>query len=308
MGADRANGLRSEADAASTRRAYAADLAAFEGWCAQVGHTALPATPAVVAAYLKASPRRYAMTTLRRRIAAIARASAAIGAALETKHPDIRAAVRATGARYGEPARRAAALTVEGLAQLVAGCGDDLGGLRDRALLLVGFAGALRRSELVAIELDHFVETPAGFKLTVFGASNAGRSGPPREISLARAKKAKICPVRALQAWLARSGIRQGPVFRKVGRGGVISSRGLSADAVRQILRRRATEVGLKGVPLEAISPNSLRFGCIASAYLRGVQEERILAHAGHKSPLPLRRYRRRAQSASETLGLSARR
>lgn len=306
VGADKADGLRRKADAASTRLAYASDLRAFEKWCSEVGHTALPATPAIVAAYLRASPRSYAMATLRRRIAAIACASAAVGAPLDTKHPEIREAARATGARYGEPARRAAVLTTEDLRRLVTGCGDDLAGLRDRALLAVGFASALRRAELVAIDAEHLIETPAGLKLSVVPRSDAELSEQTREIFLERAKITQICPVRAMRAWLAGSGIQQGPVFRKVGRGGVVSRRGLSTDAVRQILRRRAADAGIKGLPLEAISPNSLRSGFVASAYRRGVQEEQIMAHAGHKSPTTLRKYRRRAQLPSDKLGLAA--
>lgn len=295
MGVEKADGLRSKAEPASTRRAYAADLAAFENWCVEVGHTALPATPAVVAAYMGASPRSYSIRTLRRRIAAIARASAAVGAPLDTKHPAIRAAVRATGASYGEPARRAAALTIEDLRLLVAGCGDDLGGLRDRALLVVGFAGALRRSDLVAIDHEHLIVEAAGLKLLVVGRSNQ-RRGQGHAILLAHAQIAEICPVRAVRAWLEASGIRDGPVFRKVGRGGVLSGRRLVADAVRQILQRRADEAGLKGSPGEPISPNGLRSGFITSAHRRGVQEEQIMAQTGHTSPVTMRNYRRRAK------------
>ena len=293
MGAKKADGLQSTADAASTRRAYAADLAAFENWCAQVGHTALPATPAVVAAYLGACPRSYAMTTLRRRIAAIACASAGVGAPLDTKHPEIRAAVRATGASYGEPGRRAAALSIEDLRLLVAGCGDDLSGIRDRALLVMGFAGALRRSDLVAIDHEHLIVDAAGLKLLVVGRSNQ-RRGQGHEILLAHAQIAAICPVRSVKAWLEASGIREGAVFRKVGRGGVVSGRRLVADAVRQILQRRADKAGLKGSPDEPISPNGLRSGFVTSAYRRGVQEEHIMAQTGHTSPVTLRNCRRR--------------
>lgn len=294
MGAKRVDELRSKTDGASTRRAYAADLAAFESWCGEVGHTALPATPAVVAAYLGASSRSYSMRTLRRRIAAIACASAALGAPLDTKHPAIRAAARAAGASYGEP-RRAAAFTVEDLRLLVACCSDDLGGLRDRALLVVGFAGALRRSELVAIDHEHLIVENAGLKLLVASRSNQ-RRGHGHEILLARAQIAEICPVRAVRAWLEASGIRDGPVFRKVGRGGVLSSRRLVADAVRQILQRLADEAGLKGSLGEPISPHGLRSGFVTSAYRRGVQEEQIMAQAGHTSPVTMRNYRLRAR------------
>ena len=282
--------------AAATHRAYAADLAAFEAWCARVGHTAVPATPAVVATYLRTQLPSYAMATLRRKMAAIARASAVHGAQLDTKSPEIRRALREIAVEHGEPARNAAALTIEDLHRLVAGCGQDLAGLRDRALLVVGFSGALRRSELVAIQHEHLVEVASGLKLFLAGRANAPGRSQSGEILMSRAQPADICPVRAVRAWLAVSGIQEGPVFRKVGRGGVLDKRGLSADAVRQILLRCAARVGLKGSPQEPISPNGLRSGFVTSAYRRGVPEDYIMAHAGHASPATMRKYRRRAK------------
>jgi integrase len=236
------------------------------------------------------------MATLRRKMAAIARASAAVGAQLDTKSPEIRQALRGFSAEYGEPARIAAALTIEDLRRLVAGCGEDLSGLRDRALLVVGFAGALRRSELVAIQHEHLVEVASGLKLFLVGRANAPGRYPSGEILMARAQPADICPVRVVRAWLAVSGIQEGPVFRKVGRGGVLGKRGLSADAVRQILLRCAARVGLKGSLQEPISPNGLRSGFVTSAYRRGIPEERIMAQAGHTSLATMRKYRRRAK------------
>lgn len=282
--------------AAATWRAYAADVAAFEAWCARDGHTALPATPAVVATYLRAQLPSYAMATLRRKMAAIARASSLLGARLDTKSPEIRQALRGIAAEYGEPARNAAALTIEDLRRLVAGCGEDLVGLRDRALLVVGFAGALRRSELVAVQHEHLVEVASGLKLFIVGRANAPGRFPSGEIVMAPAQPADVCPVRVVRAWLAVSGIQEGPVFRKVGRGGVLGKRGLSSDAVRQILLRCAARVGLEGSRREPISPNGLRSGFVTSAYRRGIPEDRIMAQAGHASLATMRKYRRRAK------------
>lgn len=108
------------------------------------GFTAFPATPEVVGAYLAAKGEGYAMSTLRRRVAAIARASGAAGFPPNTSHPQIPETLRRIGVEYGEPARPAA-ITTDDIRRLVTGCGQDMTGLRDRALRLVGFAGALRR-------------------------------------------------------------------------------------------------------------------------------------------------------------------
>src|ERR1700755_784555 len=137
------------ADAPATLRAYAADLANYKAWCARHGFAPMPATPAVVGAYLAAAGEGYAIPTLRRRVAAIARACRVAGHPLDTKHPAIRETLRGIGRRHGSPARRSAALTTDDITKLSVICGATLSGKRDRALLLLGFAGALRRSELI---------------------------------------------------------------------------------------------------------------------------------------------------------------
>jgi len=151
MALAKAQAYRDAADAPSTLRAYAADLKNFEAWCARHSMTALPATPEVVGAYLAAAGEGYAMQTLRRRVAAIARASGLAGHPLDTKHPAIRETLRGIGRTHGSRGRRSAALTTTELKRLSGVCESGLAGDRDRALLLTGFAGALRRSELVAL-------------------------------------------------------------------------------------------------------------------------------------------------------------
>jgi hypothetical protein len=111
MALAKSQAYQDEADAASTLRAYAADLANFEAWCAKHRFTAMPATPEVVGAYLAAAGEGDAMPTLRRRVAAIARACGVAGHPLDTKHPAIRETLRGIGRKHGSPARRAAALT-----------------------------------------------------------------------------------------------------------------------------------------------------------------------------------------------------
>src|ERR1700741_2687629 len=136
------------ADAPATLRAYATDLANYRTWCDRHGFQPMPATPEVVGAYLAAAGEGYALPTLRRRVAAIARACGVAGHPLDTTHPAIPATLGGMGRRHGRPARPAAALPPTEMRKLCRACGTDLPGARDRALLLLGFAGALRRSEL----------------------------------------------------------------------------------------------------------------------------------------------------------------
>ena len=234
------------ADAPSTLRAYATDLANYGAWCAANGLVAMPATPEVVGAYLAAAGEGYAMPTLRRRVAAIARACGIAGQPLDTKHPAIRETLRGIGRKHGAPARRSAALTTTEVRKLARACGTTLAGARDRALLLVGFAAALRRSELVGLGVADLAWTTEGAVLRI-RRSKTDAEGAGADVAISRGRLPETCPVAALQAWLTQAGISDGPVFRKVNRGGGVESLRLSTDAVRQVLLKRAALAGVRG-------------------------------------------------------------
>ena len=283
------------ADAPATLRAYTADVAQFEAWCGKHGFTSMPATPHVVGAYLAAAGEGYALPTLRRRVAAIARACRVAGHPLDTKHPAIRETLRGIGRKHGTPPRRAAALTISEIRKLSRACGSDLAGARDRALFLIGFAGALRRSELVGLDVAHVTWTSDGLKLLI-ERSKTDSDGEGAEIAIPRGRSDETCPVTALQAWLVAAEITAGPVFRKVNRGGVVETARLSPDAVRQILLKRAARAGLKGTLAEPVSPHGLRAGFVTTAYRNGVPDEEIMGHTRHRSLTTMRSYVRRAK------------
>jgi integrase len=283
------------ADAPTTLRAYAADLANYKAWCDKHGFVAMPATPEVVGAYLAAAGEGYAMPTLRRRVAAIARACGVAGHPLDTKHPAIRETLRGIRRKHGRPSRRAAALTTAEVRKLSRACGAGLAGARDRALFLLGFAGALRRSELVGLDTEHVAWTDDGLKLLV-ERSKTDQQGEGAEIAIPRGRADDTCPVAALKAWLELSEIAAGPLFRKVNRGGVVETARLSADAVRQILLKRAAKAGLKGTLAEPVSPHGLRAGFVTTAYRNGVPDEEIMGHTRHRSLTTMRSYVRRAK------------
>src|SRR5271166_5672723 len=271
------------ADAPATLRAYAADLANYKAWSEKHGFTPMPATPEVVGAYLAAAGEGYALPTLRRRVAAIARACGVAGHPLDTRHPAIRETLRGIARKHGAPARRAAALTTVEVKRLSRACGTDLAGLRDRALFLVGFAGALRRSELVALDVEHVTWTRADMKLLIERSKTDGE-GEGAEIAIVRGQAPETCPVTALREWLTAAEISAGPLFRKVNRGGVVETGRLVPDAVRQILLRRAARAGLKGTLAEPVSPHGLRAGFVTTAYRNGVPDEEIMGHTRHRS------------------------
>ena len=283
------------ADAPTTLRAYAADLANYKAWCERHGFDPMPATPEIVGAYLAAAGEGYALPTLRRRVAAIARACGVAGHPLDTKHPAIRETLRGIGRKHGAPARRSAALTTAEVKKLSRACGTDLAGARDRALFLVGFAGALRRSELVALDVEHVTWTNAGMKLLI-ERSKTDAEGEGAEIAIPRGQSPETCPVAALQQWLTAAEISAGPLFRKVNRGGAVETARLVPDAVRQILLKRAAKAGLKGTLAEPVSPHGLRAGFVTTAYGNGVPDEEIMGHTRHRSLTTMRSYVRRAK------------
>jgi len=295
MAMAKAQAYQDAADAPSTLRAYASDLKNYEAWCGRHGLDALPATPEVVGAYLAAAGEGYAMQTLRRRVAAIARACGVAGHPLDTKHPAIRETLRGIGRTHGSRGRRSAALTTVELRKLSRVCEPGLAGDRDRALLLTGFAGALRRSELVALDVERLTWSNDGVKL-LLEKSKTDKAGEGAEIMIVFGRNEDTCPVRALRRWLDAAAITAGPVFRKVNKAGRVEARRLSEDAVRQILLRRAAQAGVKGSLTEPVSPHGLRAGFVTTAYRNGVPDEEIMGHTRHRSLTTMRSYVRRAK------------
>jgi site-specific recombinase XerD len=275
--------------AAATQRAYRSDWADFSLWCRSTGWPPLPAAPQAIAAYFASMAATHRRSTIRRRLAAIGQAHRRGGFAWTPSHPLIRTALRDIARRPDSAVRPSAALTRADLCKLVATCADDLAGLRDRALLLVGFAGALRRSELVGIDREHLVSRHTGLQLTLPGRKD-DPDGVGVDVSLRRDTCRETCPVRALEAWLVASDCPFGPVFRKVDLWGNIEHRRLNPDAVREILLRRAKQAGITVPAGERLSPHGLRAGFVAEATMVGVCDAEIMAHTRHADQKTMRR------------------
>jgi len=280
--------------APSTAKIYADDWAAFRVWCVGHGAPYLPAPPAVVAAYLAERATTLGRSGLRLILAAIAYHHRRAGLLWSSADPVIATVLRGILRAQQRPVRPAAALTSAELRRLLAGCGDDLAGTRDRALLLLGFAGALRRSELVALDREDVRLTGDGLVLRI-RQSKRDQEGQGADIGIARGSRRETCPVRALEAWLRRAGIAYGPVFRRLTAAGTIEGR-LTGNGVWKILRRRAAEAELTVAAGERLSPHGLRAGCITEAYLHGALDEQAAAHARQQSLATTQRYRRRAK------------
>ena len=305
---DAARGYAREALSQATLRAYEADWAHYQAWCREAGWAPLPAVPAGLAAYLSSMAATHGRATIRRRLVAIGQRHKLAGEAWVSAHPLIRATLRGMQRRHGVPARQAAAIGSPEVKRLVATCDAGLTGLRDRALLLLGLAAALRRSELVAVAREHLDFRSEGALRLLLPRAKGDQAGEGDWIGLPRGKGRDTCPVRALEDWLAATDCRYGPVFRKVDRWGNLSEGALHPDAVRQILLRRAAQAGLKVSGLERLSPHGLRAGFVTEAYQAGARDEHIMAHTRHRDLKTMRGYVRRARlvqdSPAKLLGL----
>ena len=235
---------------AHTQRAYATDWADFTAWCAAAGATALPATPQTVAGHLASLAGRLGPSGLRRRLAAIADRHRRAGQAWDPAQPELRATLRRLVADRADPARPAAVLGEAALRRLLASCGDDLAGRRDRALFLLVQATALRRAAVVALDREQLRLTAAGMTL----ATGAG------VLAVSRCPDSARCPVRAVEAWLRQARIDYGAVFRRVTAAGTLEDR-LSPQGVWRILRRRAALARLSLPAGTRLSPEGLRTG-----------------------------------------------
>ncbi|WP_249195526.1 site-specific integrase [Gluconobacter cerinus] len=290
---------RTAAYAPETLRAYAHDWQAFCHWCDEHDTPPLPAAPPVVAAWLHSLAPRFSRSALNRRLAAISYQHRMRGLEWSSGHAAIRTTLRAAGRVYGAPQKQAAALTSQEVRKLVAPehskTVEALADLRDRALLLIGFAGALRRSELVALTTETVRIVATGLKLHI-ARSKTDPEHRGEEIFLPRGKHRETCPVLALERWLKKAEIMDGPLFRSINRWEQVGRDALHPDAVRQILLRRARVAGLKVPSGERLSPHGLRAGFVTEAFRANARDEQIMAHTRHRDLSSMRSYVRRAR------------
>jgi integrase len=295
-----ARALARKSAAPATLRAYKADWTHYVAWCAAKNFVPVPADPATVGAYLAGMAATHAPTTIRRRLAAIGKMHRFNDLPWNAGHRDIQEPLRGLLREHGRPVQKAAALSLEMLRKLVATCEPSARGRRDRALLLFGFAGALRRSELVALTVEDVAIVPGGLRLRIF-RSKTDQAGQGAEIGIPRGRHAETCPVLAFEAWQAVARRKAGPLFRRVGAAGRIGAAALHPDAVRRILAHR---VGLAGITVDGfgrLSAHALRVGFITAAYEKGARDEDIMRHTRHRDPRTMRGYVQRAGLVGES-------
>lgn len=270
--------------AKATQRAYKADLTHFRAWGG-----VLPSTSGQIALYLAEHAKTFSVATLRRRLATLAKAHRAAGFANPVDTEEVALTLRGIRRTHGKPQRQARPLECVDVLRMLPGPGGAKA-VRDRALLLVGFAGAFRRSELVGLDLEDLAFVDEGVIVTL-RKSKTDQVGEGRKVAIPYGPES-ACPVRALREWIASGETLSGPVFRSVSRAGNISSSRLTPQAVALILKCAARRVGLDP---SSISGHSLRAGLATSAAKAGVSAWKIRQQTGHKSDAMLARYIRDA-------------
>jgi integrase len=249
----------------------------------------LPAAPETVALYLTDRAATLKTSSLARRLTTINRAHEAAG------HPSPATMQNAVVSEVWKGIRRIKGTAEEGktpfltvdLKKISRELPADLQGQRDRALLLVGFAGGFRRSELAALRLEDLKDTAEGMVATL-RKSKTDQEGQGRPVALPYGSDPLTCPVRAVRAWVKAAELVSGPLFRAVDQFGMVSDQALSPDSVAWIVKRAAGRVGLKAIEYAG---HSLRAGLATQAAMNGAGELAIMKQTGHRSLATVRKY-----------------
>ncbi len=286
--AERASEYASRSKSQATIDAYAAGWRDFLQFCRGRGATPLPASDDTVAGYLaELADAGLKAATIARRLVVISQAHKAA----DLSSPTTSSLVRRThaGIRHsiGTAQVAKAPAVVSDLKRMLDKLPGTRVGLRDRALLLVGFGGAFRRSELVALNVADLEFSSAGLVVMLRRAKN-DQEAAGRRVGIPYASMEKHCPVRSLQAWLESARIVDGPVFRSLDKFQRVQAGRLSDKAVARIVKRRAAAVGLDPA---RYAGHSLRAGLATSAAAGGASERVIMAQTGHRSADMVRRY-----------------
>lgn len=265
----------------NTRKAYRNDLTHYRAWGGTV-----PASAEQIAAYLTAHAGVLSIATLQRRLVSITKAHTMQGYP-DPVHSDlVKLTMRGIRRVHGKPQAQVSPILKEDLTVMLSHIPDTVKGKRDRALLLLGFCGALRRSELAAVKVENLEFIAQGIILTL-PRSKTDQTGQGRKIGIPRGR-GRICPVMAVNEWIVQSGADAGALFRGVTKGGMISGNKLSDRAIADIIKHYARKAGLNP---EKYSGHSLRSGLTTSAAQHGISSWKIRQQTGHKSDVMLARY-----------------
>lgn len=283
----------------NTMRAYKSDWQDFQGWCAERGRSHLPANAATVANYASfLADAGKKVPTIARKLAAIRFFHRGAGLDNPTDNAGVAAILKGIRRTVGTAARQKAPATVDVIHAMMARINaDSLQGKRDRALLLLGFAGAFRRSELVAITVEDLTFSEEGVDVFL-PKSKTDQEAKGQSVAILNGKALK--PADRLKEWLQASGITSGPIFRRFNRGDRLTAETLTDQAVALIVKKYADAAGLD---VANLSGHSLRAGFVTSAAENRASISRIMEVTRHRDPRTVETYVRRADRFKDHAG-----
>lgn len=283
----------------NTMRAYRSDWQDFQGWCADRGRSHLPANAATVANYASSlADAGKKVPTIARKLAAIRFFHRGAGLDNPTDNAGVAAILKGIRRTVGTAARQKAPATVDVIHAMMARINaDSLQGKRDRALLLLGFAGAFRRSELVAITVEDLTFSEEGVDVFL-PKSKTDQEAKGQSVAILNGKALK--PADRLKEWLQAAGITSGPIFRRFNRGDRLTSETLTDQAVALIVKKYADAAGLD---VASLSGHSLRAGFVTSAAENRASISRIMEVTRHRDPRTVETYVRRADRFKDHAG-----
>lgn len=291
---DRNDRYANNAKSANTKKAYVSDFTDFQNWCAvqEIALPSLPATPDTVGAYLAelAEVRGYKISTIERRLAAISQAHKTHNYESPTASQRVKDIMHAIRREFApqRPVRKVRPAVTNVVVRMVEPLGDLLIDVRDRALLLIGFAGAFRRSELAGLLVTDIVEVEDGLKITL-RQSKTDQEGKGMTRGIPYGRNEHTCPVRAWRAWLVASGITGGYAFRGLGHANTpVIGEALTDRSIARMIKSRAKAVGLDP---KQFSGHSLRSGLATAGAQAGLEERHIMRQTGHRDLKTFRGY-----------------
>jgi integrase len=283
--------LQAAARSISTKRSYESGVRHFMANGGKV-----PATPEMVSAYVARFAGALAVSTLQHRLIAIHRAHVDAGLNSPVSHRDVKLTMQGIRRTHGTAQRRVKALVKDDLLEVLAFIDKQkpMKAARDRALLLVGFAGAFRRSELVALRIEDISEFDHGIEL-LLRRSKTDQAGKGRTVFIPEARGDR-CPVKSLAQWLMVYGASRGPLFPAMNRHDQVVRGTLSPQSVALIVKQAVARC--KGAAAaEAFSGHSMRAGYVTTAAEVGLLPHQIRQVTGHRSDVTLAKYIRPVQN-----------
>ena len=288
------NNLKSS-KANNTLRAYKSDFKDFGAFCAKHGLNSLPTEPKIVSLYITQLSKNSKISTLRRRLVSISMVHKLKGHYLDTKHPIIVENLMGIRRVKGSIQKGKKPLLINNLKSIINVINeqtiDEIKKLRDKSIILIGFGGGFRRSEIISIDYEDLEFVQEGLKITI-KRSKTDQFGEGMTKGIPYFSNQKYCPVNNLKKWLELSNIKSGPIFRRFAKGSVLTNWRLTDQSVVLIIK---IYLNLAGIENKNYSGHSLRSGFATVAAESGADERSIMTMTGHKTTQMVRRYIREA-------------